>query len=121
MVPGPHWYTFRFEGLPAITDADGKPIPIASIAMEGLRKENVVDLAAGEVIDFCELKLDLRPASERGKKSHRTLYGMGKFQIQYEQVTGEYLKPVLIVQNKSMLATGQLDLEVQPDRPAEKK
>jgi hypothetical protein len=113
MVPGPHWYTFHFEGLPAITDADGKPIPIASVAMEGLRKENVVDLAAGEVIDFCELKLDLRPASESGKKGHRTLYGMGKFQIQYEQVTGEYLKPVLIVQNKSKLATGKLDLEVK--------
>jgi RNA polymerase sigma factor (sigma-70 family) len=117
MVPGPHWYTFPFEGLPAITDADGKRIPIASIAAEGPRERKVVELAAGKEIDFCELKLELRPASESAKKAHRTLYGMGKFQIQYERVTGEYIKPVLIVRTQSKLATGKLELEV---RDAEK-
>jgi hypothetical protein len=115
--PGPHWYTFRLEGLPAITDADGKPIPIVSIALEGLdgakREPKVVDLAAGKEIDFCELKLDLRPASESAKKGHRTLYGMGKFQIQYEQVTAEYMGPVMVRLTLSKLGTGKLELEVR--------
>jgi RNA polymerase sigma factor (sigma-70 family) len=118
---GLHRYAFRFEGLPAITDADGKPIPIASIAAERLQEPAKL-MTAGKEIDLYELKLELRPASESAKKINRTLYGAGKFQIQSEPVTGEYLGPVLIVQRQlSKLATGKLKLEVKPTENAPRK
>jgi hypothetical protein len=117
---GPHRYVFRFEELPAISDADGKPIPIASIAAERVG-EPTVELTAGKEIDLYEFKLELRPASERGKKGNRTLYGAGNFQIQSEPVTAEYLGPLLIVRKLlSKLATGKLELEVKDVKKQEK-
>ena len=85
-----------------------------------------VSLAPGKEIELYEWKLELRPASEallpRGpyttKQSDRfsTLYGTGKFHVQYERVLGNSssgtmkLDPTL-----SKLATGKLELEIKSE------
>jgi hypothetical protein len=84
-------------------------------------KLTAVELTAGKEIDLYELKLELRPASESGKKGNRTLYGAGNFQIPSEPVTAEYLGPLLIVARLiSKLATGKLELEVKDAKKQEK-
>ena len=79
-----------------------------------------VNLAPGKEIELAEVKLELRPASESGNKKENTLYGTGKFQIHYERVM--YRSGALAIASVLRgLGTGKLDLEVKPDRPAEKK
>jgi hypothetical protein len=114
-LPSQYLYAFRFEGLPAVTNLDGKPILIASnVRPEGLHEPKVVDLTTpGKEIELYELKLELRPASESAKKVNRTLYGTGKFQIQYEGVSGWCEGPEEIRPTLSKLATGKLELEVK--------
>lgn len=74
-----------------------------------------MNLAPGKEIEltgsqpFYELKLELKPAS---------LYGKGKFQIQYERIFGNsgagQIKPDPVL---SMLATGKLELEIKAEPP----
>src|SRR6185369_2171236 len=93
-LPSQYLYAFSFEGLPSVTNPDGKLIPIASNVSEGLHEPKTADMTTpGKEIELYELKLELRPASESGKKGNRTLYGTGKFQIQYERVSGWYVGP----------------------------
>jgi hypothetical protein len=119
------WAFFR-ETPPAVTDGAGKLVPLAGIgAPLGQHVPREVNLPPGKEIELYELKLELRPASERVKEllnSRRfpTLYGTGKFQIQYERVFGMSsegqfkLDPVL-----GKLATGKLELEITSEPPAE--
>ena len=112
---------YFFDSPPSVTDGEGKTGPQVRVAGKGGNPNPVqVNLAPGKEIELAEVKLELRPASESGNKKENTLYGTGKFQIHYERVMyrsgrldiGSILRDV---------ATGTLDLEVKPDRPAEKK
>ena len=126
---------FFYENAPSITDGDGKPISLEQpIEFSGipaaLMQEN---LAPGKEAVLCELDLQIRPASEKGKGRpwRWTLYETGKFQVQFEKVGGNIGKvgagigtgeirfdPIL-----SKLATGKLEIEVkEPEKiPPEKE
>jgi RNA polymerase sigma factor (sigma-70 family) len=119
------WAYFA-ETPPAVTDGAGKPVPLPGVgAPLGRHVPREVNLAPGKEIELYELKLELRPESERVKElldSRRLpiLYGTGKFQIQYERVFGMSsggqfkLDPIL-----GKLATGKLELEIKSEPPAE--
>ncbi|HEV3440792.1 MAG TPA: sigma-70 family RNA polymerase sigma factor [Gemmata sp.] len=98
---------FCNENLPAVTDSEGKPVPLNGVGFTGIpdpfgKRATSVGLKPGEEIELCQLNLELRPVSERGKGGPMSaLYGTGKFQIQCENILG--------VNN---LSTGKLELEV---------
>jgi RNA polymerase sigma factor (sigma-70 family) len=114
---------FFYENPPAVTDGEGKPVLLEGAGLSGLAVLVNVNLAPGKEVEFCELNLALRPASERGKRRPVwTLFGTGKFQLQCERVGGNIgtgqikFDPVL-----SKLATGKLDLEIKSEPPAAKQ
>ena len=79
------------------------------------RRMVAVELQAGEEIDLCEFDLALQPPSESGQNSPWTLYQIGKFQIQFEDVdllrqTGANTFGPLL---DGKIATGKLELEVK--------
>jgi hypothetical protein len=105
-----------------LTDGDGKPVPQPDIIPDiGERNPGEVRLRPGEEIDLYELTRSLRPAKWLGNDGVPSIYGAGKFGVQYEQVLGLpkmgspgwTLDPSL-----SKLATGKLELEVVADSPA---
>lgn len=116
---------FFIETPPAVTDGKGKPVPQAKVEAGGLVHISVeVNLAPGKEIEltgsqpYYELKYKLRPASESGNNRSWTLYGTGKFQIQYERVFGDSSSgQIKLDPSLSKLATGKLELEVKPDPP----
>ena len=120
---------FFIETPPAVTDDKGKPVILPTVAVSGLIHLPVdVNLAPGKEIEltgsqpFYELQLELRPTKWLGNNGSRALYGTGKFQIQYERIFGNTaaggitLDPML-----SKLATGKLELEVNPTTPGAEK
>jgi RNA polymerase sigma factor (sigma-70 family) len=106
------------EHSPTVTDSDGKPIPQPEVIPDiGEYIPGEVELAPGKEIELHELKRELRPAKWlAGNDRVRSLYGTGKFIVQYGQVfglpsmgrRGWKLDPTL-----SKLATGKLELEVK--------
>jgi RNA polymerase sigma factor (sigma-70 family) len=114
---------FFIETPPAVTDGKGKPVPLGKVDAGGLVHVPVeVNLAPGKEIELYELKFELRPASESDNKRRKTLYGTGKFQIQYERVFGKSSSGSLEVDpTLSKLATGKLELEIKSDPPPEKE
>jgi hypothetical protein len=106
---------FFYENPPAVTDDEGKPVPLEGAGLDGLARLMEVSLAPGKEVKLCELNLELRPASEKGKERPVwRLLGTGKFQMRYENVGGGNIgtgrikfDPVL-----GKLATGRLELEV---------
>ncbi len=111
---------FFIERPPAVTDDKGNSVSLTSVSYAGGGHFPVeVTLAPGKEIELYELMLKLRPASD-GKDRFSTVYGTGKFSIQYERVLGNSssgfikLDPAL-----SKLATGKLELEVKADPPKE--
>jgi RNA polymerase sigma factor (sigma-70 family) len=115
---------FFYENPPAVTDGEGKPVPLEGAGLSGLAVLREVNLAPGKEVKVCEMHLGLRPAGERDKERPVwKLFGTGKFQLQYENVgggnigTGEIkFDPVL-----SKLATGKLELEVKEAEKPEKE
>ena len=107
---------FFWENSPRVTDSEGKPVPLEGVELSGEPVLVERNLAPGKEVQLGEMHIELRPANEIGKKPPVwTLFGTGKFQLQYENLgggnigTGEIkFDPVL---NK--LATGKLDLEVK--------
>jgi RNA polymerase sigma factor (sigma-70 family) len=107
---------FFYENPPAVTDGEGKPVPLEGAGLSGLAVLVQVKLPPGKEVKLSEMNLELRPASEKGKERPVwKLFGTGKFQMQYENVgggnigTGEIkFDPIL-----SKLATGKLELEVK--------
>jgi hypothetical protein len=104
---------------PTVIDGEGKPLRLPGITTFGVDVPQKVDLPAGKEIELYELKLTLRSASDRerdkltdfdGRLS--TLYGVGKFQIQYQQLATPEIDAIL-----GKLATGKLELEVKADPP----
>ena len=111
---------YFIETPPAVTDGEGKSIPLPKIDVSGLIHLPVdVNLAPGIEIEltgsqpFYELKLELKPAS---------LDGTGKFQIQYERVFGNTgAGQIKLDPNLSKLATGKLELEIEKVPPKDEK
>jgi RNA polymerase sigma factor (sigma-70 family) len=123
----PHEVKFQYlrnyfmEKPPTVTNGEGKPVPfqygVFDLAAVHLPKD--VNLAPGKEIELYELKIDLRPASESGKAMISTLYGTGKFQIQYERVFGNSSAGQITLDSAlSKLGTGKLELEIKPEAPA---
>ncbi len=102
-----------------MTDAEGKSVPLGRFAALGEHGLNEVDLAPGKEIEVYKLKLELRPESESGNKGGRTLYGTGKFQIQYEQVVGKSSGGPDPDPDRTLskLATGKLEIEIKSEPP----
>jgi hypothetical protein len=111
---------FFFETPPTVTDGEGKPVMLGGkLAVLGEHPHVDVDLAPGTEIVLKELKLQLKPVGDDGKMSYsagfeHTLQGIGKFNLQYEQVLHDSSSgkatndPAL-----SKLGTGKLELEVK--------
>ena len=74
-------------------------------------------LAPGKAVELAEVRIEIRPESERDKRGLKTLYGTGKFLIQYERLmyeSGKYDIGSIL----SMLATGKVELEIKAGPPA---
>jgi RNA polymerase sigma factor (sigma-70 family) len=107
---------FLGEISPAVTDAQGKAISLAWPTMPGApRGLGQKNLAPGQEIEFHELRLELKPASEQANKMLRTLYGTGTFHVHYKQVDATPSGAGVFFHNPllSKLATGKLELEVK--------
>jgi RNA polymerase sigma factor (sigma-70 family) len=108
---------------PLITGADGKVAKIKERNIFGIIKKS--SIAPGKELDLCRFALDLRPDADRKKEESWTLYGTGKFHIQYKDVpvVGE----VMLGSSGITLTTGKLELEVKdaddkkPGEPAAKQ
>jgi hypothetical protein len=117
------WESF-YEEPPVVTDDAGKTVTLKGVFFSGLIQFKEVTLAPGKEIDLCELNLAVQPASEKDKARPWSLYGTGKFQLQFERIGGNIgtgkikFDPVL-----SKLVTGKLELEIKsaPPPATEKK
>jgi len=111
---------FFIETPPVVTDDEGKPVPLPVATAVGIHLPLEVNLAPGKDIELYELKLELKPASEsRTKVDYATLYGTGKFSVQYERVFGNSLSGTIKLDPMlSKLATGKLELQINPMPPA---
>lgn len=97
---------------PLITDTNNKAVAIKESSIFGFIRTRSV--APGKEVDLIHLLLALRPNTDREKEAAWTLYGTGKFHIQYEAVpvVGE----VNLGSPGMTLATGKVELEVKEDR-----
>ncbi len=111
-VPFSYYEEYFQKNPPLITDADGKVVKIKERNIFGIIENSSV--APGKEVDLCILPLDLRPDSDRKKGEPWTLYGTGKFHIQYKDV------PVVgeprLGSPATASATGKLELEVKEDK-----
>jgi RNA polymerase sigma factor (sigma-70 family) len=119
-VPFRYYAEYFQKNPPLITDADGKAVKIKERNIWGIIENSSV--APGKEVDLCILPLDLRPEADRKKGEPWTLYGTGKFHIQYKEVpvVGE----VKLGSPGITLATGKLELEVKDaegKKPVEQK
>jgi RNA polymerase sigma factor (sigma-70 family) len=114
---------FFFDRPPSVTDGEGKAAPQLRLPTEGHEGEynrKELTLAPGKEVELAEVRIELRPESESDKKGLKTLYGTGKFLIQYERImyeSGKYDIGSIL----SMLATGKLEVEIKSAPPAGKK
>ena len=109
---------------PSVTDGNGKPVPLAPLTAYGIHLPVEVNLAPGKEIELYELNLEPRSAAQSVNERERTLYGTGKFSVQYERILGNSsFGFIRIAPPLSKLATGNLDLEIRSDPPpaSEKK
>ena len=101
-----------------MTDAAGKPVPFIGVIFSGLIQFKEVTLAPGKEIDLCELNLEVRPASEKDKARPWSLYGTGKFQLQFERIGGNIGTGAIKFDSVlSKLTTGKLELEIKSEPP----
>ena len=121
---------FFKENPPTVTDAEGKPVPLRGISPGGRTHPSTdVTLAPGKEVELYEWKAVLRPASEIKNPNFEIIYGMGKFNIQYERVLGKTTASARNLKfdpELSKLATGKLELEVKeavklPEKKEEKE
>lgn len=100
---------FSIERPPTVTDGDGKPVPLPGVTAFGFHTPQNVKLAPGKEIELYELDVASRL---------RTIYGTGKFEIQYQRVFGNSSSGTLTLDpTLSKLATGKLELEIKSDPP----
>jgi RNA polymerase sigma factor (sigma-70 family) len=94
-----------FEEPPTVTDGKGKRIPLERLHATGFAALVPVNLVPGKEIEVGERQIELKA----------TLFGPGKFGVQYEQLeTPENDKTL------SKLATGKLELEVKEAKDAQR-
>ena len=107
---------FFIETPPTVTTGDGKPIPVplGQLTAFGIHLPVEVNLAPEKEIELYEWKPRLRSAGDEEMPNIGTLYGTGKFQVQYERVFGNSSSgSIKIDLALSKLATGKLELEVK--------
>jgi RNA polymerase sigma factor (sigma-70 family) len=94
---------------PLITDTDNKAFKIKERSIFGVIRAR--SIAPGKEVDLMNLQLALRPVTDREKDAEWTLYGTGKFYIQYKDlpVVGE----VRLGTPGMTLTTGKLELDVK--------
>ena len=94
---------------PLVTDAENKAVTIKERSIFGVIRARSV--APGKEVDLMQLHLALRPVTDREKDAEWTLYGTGKFFIQYKDVpvVGE----VRLGTPGMTFTTGKLELEVK--------
>lgn len=115
-----HIWTYFVENPPTITDADGKPVQLPRLQVEGEPGSDNPKIAPGKAVELYEWKLELRPDTPRFGRNIKpsALYGTGKFSLQCERIVGptsanpQDPNPAL-----SKLATGKLELEIKPIAP----
>ena len=119
---------FFKEKPPTVMDGDGKPVSLGSVAVSGRKHPSVdVTLAPGKETDLYEWKWELRPAKWLGNDGVPSLYGAGKFGVQYERVLGNSTASAIEIDPAlSKLATGTLALDVKeakkpPEKPDQEK
>jgi hypothetical protein len=104
-----------------VRDSDGKPVPQPQVIPDiGEYQPGEVELPPGKEIELHELKRKLRSAKWLGNDRVPSLYGTGKFILQYEQVLGTPSMGVpgwKLDAALSKLATGKLELEIKADPP----
>jgi beta-lactamase regulating signal transducer with metallopeptidase domain len=118
---------FFIENPPAVTYPQGELVPLQHVEALGFHSPRKVNLAPEKEIELYELKLELRLASEATQATQLqnlswppgpSLYGTGKFQIQYERVFGNSSAGTIKLDLAlSKLATGKLELEIKSDPP----
>jgi hypothetical protein len=112
-----HIGAFFFENPPTITDADGKMVQLPRVSAEGKHMPHSPKVEPGKEIEIFDWEFDLRPKGESSKKLF-AIHGTGKFSLQCERIVGptssnpNHPNPAL-----GKLATGKLELEIQPDPP----
>jgi RNA polymerase sigma factor (sigma-70 family) len=104
---------FFIEKPPTVADGDGKPVPLGRLTVLGTHIPVEVNLAPGKEIELYDLKLEPRSASQSVNEKDWTLYGTGKFSVQYEQLAQRDIDKIL-----GKLATGKLELEIKTEPPA---
>jgi RNA polymerase sigma factor (sigma-70 family) len=112
---------FFIETPPAVTDGDGKPVPLGRRDAGGLvHVPAEVNLAPGKEIELAELKLEPRSGAQSAHPGQWNLWGTGKFSVQYERLARPDIDKIL-----SKLATGKLELVIrftsEPPATPEKK
>jgi len=103
---------YFIENPPAVTDGEGKSVPLPHASVFGFPLLDV-KLAPGKEIELAELKLEPRLPSQSVHEGDWVLHGTGKFIVQYEQLVEPDNDKTL-----SKLATGKLDLEITSEPPA---
>ena len=114
---------FFIENPPIVTDADGKAVrQLWKLDAGGLgHVPEEVRLAPGQEIELADERYELSPANERGKLftvKVAPLNGVGKVSFQYGRVFGNSsLGRIQLDPDLSKLATGKLELEINPAQP----
>jgi hypothetical protein len=116
---------FLIERPPIVTDADGRAVRQWKLDAGGLgHVPEEVSLAPGKEIELGDVRYELWPADKRGKLwtlKFPPLCGVGKVSVQYGRVFGNSsLGRIKLEPNLSELATGKLELEINPALPEKK-
>ena len=109
-----HLRHFFIENPPTVTDDKGKAVALKDGSPRGIYKPEDVILAPGKEIDLYKLSLTLSDKAT-DPPHDSTLYGDGKFQLQYERILGDSLLSSVSIRTAPALrtlATGKLDLVV---------
>ncbi len=109
-----HLRHFFIENPPTVTDDQGKAVALKDGSPRGIYKPVDETLAPGKEIELYQLSLTLSDKAADTPQAS-TLYGEGRFQLQYERILGDsMLTSVSIKTDPALrtLATGKLDLVV---------
>jgi len=115
-----HIWAFFVENPPRITDADGKMVQLPNYRTRDKTKHmpRSTNVAPGKEVELYEWEFVLQPQGENSSRSF--IHGTGKFSLQCERVVGPtWLNPDHPNPTMSKLATGKLELEINPTTPAE--
>ena len=106
---------FFFENTPTVTDANGRRISLLKLTADGRQFPRDAKLAPGQAADIFDWSVNLLPEGDSGTKGSYAIHGTGKFSLQCERVVGPTLSnPKHPDPARDKLATGKLELEVEP-------